>query len=87
MVASPQWECTYVKNLCSPGPMFPALYGTGEHRTPFLNKGPMFPAFPQKGPMFPALYVTGEHRIFFFKKGPMFPAFRQKDPGNLEPFF
>ena len=55
-------------SLCSPGPMFPALYGTGEHRTLLLKKGPMFPAFHLKGPMFPAFHL----------KGPMVPAFLEK---------
>ena len=48
--------------------MFPSLYETGEHRTLFLKKGPMFPAFPKKGPMFPDMYVTWEHRTLFKKK-------------------
>ena len=43
--------------LCSPGPMFPSLYETGEKRTLFLKKGPIFPAFPKKGPMFPGLLL------------------------------
>ena len=29
--------------LCSPGPMFPDMYATGEHRTLFQKKGSMFP--------------------------------------------
>ena len=51
--------------LCSPGPMFPSLYETGEHRNLFFKKGPMFPAFPKKGPMFPDMYVYGNIGPFF----------------------
>ena len=63
-------ERVYVPRvLCSPGPIFPSLHETGEHRTLFLKKGPLFPAIPKKGPMFPDMYVTGDHRTLFFKKG------------------
>ena len=52
--------CLCSRVLCSPGNMLPSLYETGEHRTLFLKKGPLFPAIPKKGPMFPDMYVTGD---------------------------
>ena len=49
--------------------MFPGMYVTGEHRTLFQKRGPLFP---ERG--------TGKHRTLFQKKGPMFPGLLLSPP-------
>ena len=44
--------------LCSPGPMFPSLYETGEHRTLFFKKGSYVPRFSNPVHML----LPGDHR-------------------------
>lgn len=71
--------------LHSPGPMFPhCMREAWEYRSLFLNKGPIFPTFPQKGPMFLTLYETGGPWLFFFFfcKGWCYPPFSPKGPGE-----
>ena len=48
-----QTHCSRGACLCSPGPMFPSLYETGEHRTLFKKKGPMLPGLLLFPPLLP----------------------------------
>ena len=82
-------------SLYSPGPMFPGSYiprvlcspffAIGEHRPPFIKKGPMFPFSSKRvlcspGSMFPGFYVPR-----YLKMGPPYIPRALCSPGPMFP--